>query len=195
MSPTLHIEKEQSDTPDTKLWSLTGSVEPSKGKEPGFLNDLLGTPTEFSRWFALTRIWSPWLAPRQGKDKFHPDKDAMLAAFERKDGSHLVVIAVSGMKDVLTIFRHDGEGRIVVHAQNDREEDGVVNLIAAVGKTFETAMAAVMYHARKIVTRYEAAEGQTEAEYQALLDGFKPQWLENWCKCFTCLWLWLPCKY
>jgi hypothetical protein len=92
----------------------------------------------------------------------------MLAAFERKDGSHLVVIAVSGMKDVLTIFRHDGEGRIVVHAQNDREEDGVVNLIAAVGKTFETAMAAVMY---------------------------KPQWLENWCKCFTCLWLWLPCKY
>jgi hypothetical protein len=119
----------------------------------------------------------------------------MLAAFERKDGSHLVVIAVSGMKDVLTIFRHDGEGRIVVHAQNDREEDGVVNLIAAVGKTFETAMAAVMYHARKIVTRYEAAEGQTEAEYQALLDGFKPQWLENWCKCFTCLWLWLPCKY
>lgn len=181
-----NVEEEKSDTPDTKLWSLTGQVNAASGKKPGYCNEKLGLPTDFSRWFAVTRIWSPWLAPRQGKGKFQPDKDAILTAFERKDGSHLVIIAVSGMNDVLTIFRHDGEGRVVVNSQNDREKEGVVNLIAAVGKTLENAVAAVMYHARKIVTRYEASQGQIDAEYQALLDGFKPQWLENWCKYISC---------
>lgn len=178
----LTITKEQSEAPDSQLWSITAPVAAASGKEPGILSKNLGKPTYFSRWFAMTRIWSPWLAPRQGKDNFEPDKDAILTAFERKDGLHLVVLAVSGVKDVLTIFRHDGHGRILIHSQNDREHEGTVNLIAAVGKTLESAVAAVMYHARKIVSRYEAATGQADAEYQALLDGFKPQWLENWCE-------------
>ncbi|KAH3950293.1 hypothetical protein HBI81_245810 [Parastagonospora nodorum] len=177
---SLSIQKEQSDTPETQLWSITGSVKAASGKEPGMLNEKLGKPTDFSRWFAETRIWSPWLAPRQGKEKFQPDKDAILTAFERKDGSHLVILAVSGMKDVLTVFRHDFDGRIVISSQNDREEEGVFSLIAAVGKTLENAVAATMYHARKIVMRYEEMEGQLDAEYQALMKDFKPEWLENW---------------
>jgi hypothetical protein len=156
-------------------------VEGAEGKHAGILNENLGKPKDFSRWFAVTRIWSPWLAPRQGRDKFHPDKDALLAAFERKDGTHLVFLAISGIKDVLTIFRHDFDGGIVIHSQNDREQEGVVNILAAVGKTLENAIAATMYHARKIITRYEAAEGQMSAEHEALLKDFKPQWLENWC--------------
>jgi hypothetical protein len=184
LPPFLTITKEQSDTPDCQLWSMTAPVQAASGKEPGILAKNLGKPTNFSRWFAVTRIWSPWLAPRQGKDTFAPDKDVILTAFERKDGSHLVVLAVSGLNDVLTIFRHDGNGRVLIHSQNDREHEGVANLIAAAGKTLEEAVAAVMYHARKIVTRYGAATGQVDKEYQALLDGFKPQWLENWCKLF-----------
>jgi hypothetical protein len=178
----LNISEEQSDSPQTKLWSITSPVKAASGKEPGFLNEKLGKPTNFSRWFAVTRLWSPWLAPRQGRDKFQPDKDAILTAFERKDGSHLVVLAVSGIKDVLTIFRHDGEGRIVINSENDREQDGTLNIVAAVGKTLEHAVAAVMYYARKIVTRYEVVEGQINAEHEALMKDFKPQWLENWCK-------------
>lgn len=178
----LNISEEQSDSPETKLWSITGPVKAASGKEPGFLNEKLGRPTNFSRWFAVTRLWSPWLAPRQGRDKFQPDKDAILTAFERKDGSHLVVLAVSGIKDVLTIFRHDGEGRIVINSENDREQDGTLNIVAAVGKTLEHATAAVMYYARKLVTQYEAAEGLINAEHETLMKDFKPQWLENWCK-------------
>jgi hypothetical protein len=180
LPPFLSITKEPSDSPETRLWSITAPVKAASGKNPGVLNEKLGKPTDFSRWFAVTRLWSPWLAPRQGRDKFQPDKDAILAAFERKDGSHLVVLGVSGIKDVLTIFRHYSEGRIVINSQNDREHEGVLNIVAAVGKTLENAVAAVMYHARKIVTQYEASEGQADAEYQALLDDFKPQWLENW---------------
>ncbi|KAF2030319.1 raffinose synthase protein-like protein Sip1 [Setomelanomma holmii] len=189
LPPFLTIQIEPSDTPETELWSLTGPVQAASGKNPGILNEKLGIPTTFARWFAVTRIWSPWLAPRQGKEKFQPDKDTIMTAFERKDGSHLVVLAVSGIKDVLTIFRHDGEGRIVINSQNDRESEGTFELIAAVGKSLESAVAAAMYHARKIVTRYEAAEGQIDAEYLALFKDFKPQWLENWYDGFSyCTW-------
>lgn len=182
LPPFVTISKEQSESPDSQLWSVTAPVEGASGKEPGILSKNLGKPSNFSRWFAITRLWSPWLAPRQGKEHFEPDKDAILTAFERKDGSHLVVLAVSGINDVMTIFRHDGNGRILIHSQNDREQEGVVNILAAAGKTLESAVAAVMYHARKIVSKYEAATGQIDAEYQALMDDFKPQWLENWCK-------------
>lgn len=189
LPPFLNIETEQSDTPDTSLWSITGPVKAASGKEPGILNEKLGRPTDFARWFAITRLWSPWLAPRQGKDKFQPDKDAILTAFERKDGSHLVLLPVSGIKDVLTIFRHDGDGQIVINSQNDREEDGTLNIVAAVGKTMELAVAAVMYYARRLVTAYEAAEGQMTAENEAFSQDFKPEWLENWYDGLTyCTW-------
>ncbi|KAF1841878.1 glycoside hydrolase family 36 protein [Cucurbitaria berberidis CBS 394.84] len=180
LPPSLTIEKEQSDTDNTLLWSIAGPVNAASGKTPGFSNEKLGKPTNLSRWFAVVRLWSPWIAPRQGKDKFQPDKEAILTAFERHDGSHLVVLAVSGMDDVLTTLHHDGDGRIVLNSQNDREQEGIVRLIAAVGKSLEDAVAAVMYHARKLVMKYEAASGETDAEIQALTDGFKPEWLENW---------------
>ena len=154
----------------------------ASGKIPGSSADKLGKPKNLSRWFALVRLWGPWIAPRQGKDDFAPDKDAIVAAFERHDGSHLVVLAVSGVDDVLTVLIRDGLGNIVMRSQNDSEKEGIVRLVAAVGKSFEDAMAAVMYHARKIVTRYQESTGEADAEMQALADGFKPQWLENWCK-------------
>jgi hypothetical protein len=182
MSPFFGVEQQLSDTPDAVLWSITAPVKAASGQEPGLFTQNLGRATDFSRWFAETRIWAPWLAPRQGKDVFQPDKDAILSAFERKDGFHLVLLAVSGIADVLTVFRHDGDGRVVIHSQNDRGQEGTVQVIAAVGTTLENAVAASMYFARRIVTRYEQAIGQADAEYQAMVDGFKPQWLENWCK-------------
>jgi hypothetical protein len=103
-----------------------------------------------------------------------------LAAFERDDGAHLVVLALSGVDDVLTTLRHDGQGNITVHSRNDREEEGTVTLIAAVGASLEPAIAATVYHARRIVQRYEATSVETAAEMNALQDRFKPEWLENW---------------
>lgn len=178
----LTIQKDASDTPQTNLWSITAPVNAAHGKDPGFLAATLGLPKDFSRWFAVTRLWSPWIAPRQGKDKFQPDKEAILTAFERNDGTHLVVLAISGVDDVLTILTHNGEGRIVVKSQNDREQDGIIRLVAAIGMDLESAVASTMYYARKVVTQYQEATGEADAEYQALVDGFKPEWLENWCK-------------
>src|SRR5690242_3962295 len=109
LPPHLQIGKEQSDSSETVLWSITSPVKVASGTTSGFSTNTLGTPLSFTRWFALVRLWSPWLAPRQGKDLFQPDKEAILATFEREDGSHLVVLAISGVDDVLTTLGHDGE--------------------------------------------------------------------------------------
>jgi hypothetical protein len=180
LPPYLTIEKDRSDTPETVLWSVTSPVNAASGKIPGCSNNKLGRPKNFSRWFALVRLWSPWLCPRQGKDQFGPDKEAVLAAFQRDDGSHLVVLAVSGVDDVLTTLLHDGSGRITIDSRNDSEKDGIARLVIAAGNTLDSAVAATMYYARRLVMKYETASGEALAEEQALMDDFKPQWLENW---------------
>jgi hypothetical protein len=178
----LHIDKEQSESPETLLWSITSPVNAASGSTSGYSNNALGRPTNFTRWFALVRLWSPWLAPRQGKTRFQPDKDTILATFEREDGSHLVILAVSGVDNVLTTLGHNGEGRVVIQSRNDSEEDGISRLVAAVGKDLNHAIAAVMYHARKMVMKYSVGTEEAEAEFKALTDDFKPEWLENWCE-------------
>ena len=50
----------------------------------------------------------------------------------------------------------------------------------ALGDEFELANAAAMYHARNIVRTENIASGEEEKEIQALTDGVKPVWEENW---------------
>ena len=176
----LQIEKETSDTPDTVLWSVTSPVNAASGKASGHSNNKLGKPRDFSRWFALVRLWTPWLAPRQGKDIFGPDKEAILATFQRTDGSHLVVLAVSGVDDVLTTLHHDGAGNVTIDSRNDTEKDGIARLVVAVSNSLEPAIAATMYYARRLVMKYETASGVAVAEEEALMKDYNPQWLENW---------------
>lgn len=176
------VSKELSDTPNTRLWSITSPVNAASGKTPGTSSEKLGIPSNLSRWFALVRLWGPWIAPRQGKEKFQPDKEAVMAAFERHDGLHLVILAVSGIDDVLTTLNHNGDGRIVINTQNDAEQKDITQIIATVGQSSEDAVAAAMYYARKLVMKYAMASGQLNTEMNALATDFKPQWLENWCK-------------
>jgi hypothetical protein len=189
-SSDLNIRKTSADTPGTKLYSITAPVKPAKGNESGYSRHVLGTPKDFTRWFSLVRLWSPWLAPRQGKDKFHLDKDAVLASFLRHDGAHVVCLAISGVEDVLTIFQHDDSGNVIIQGRNDREKEGTSHVLVAVADSFEIANAAVMYHARKVVQGYEFASGQVETEVKALMDkNVKPEWLEEWYDGFTyCTW-------
>lgn len=190
ISPHLRIDQEASQTSDTILWTASGTVDAASGSESGRANHTLGLPTEQSKWFALVRLWSPWLAPRQGKDVFNPDKEAVLASFLRNDGFHLVVLAVSGTNDVLSELVHDGKGNIVVRARNDGNEEQESTVIIAVGKTFEDANAAAMYHARRLVMKWEAASGEIDAEMKALDDNkLHGQWLEEWYDGLTyCTW-------
>ncbi len=71
----------------------------------------------FFRWFALIRIWSPWLAPRQGKKHFALDKEAVICSFMELGGRHLVLLAISGVQDVMTLFKSDGDGNVVLNVR------------------------------------------------------------------------------
>jgi hypothetical protein len=67
------------------------------------------------RWFALVRLWSPWLAPRHGKSHFELDREAILCSFLSPTGQHLVLLAVSGVGDIMSLFRSDEDGNVVLH--------------------------------------------------------------------------------
>lgn len=184
------VESVPSEALSTHLWSFTARVQPSQGKISGYINISLGTPSSFTRWFALVRIWSPWLAPRHGQGIFSPPEDAILCSFLRWDGLHLVLLAVSGEDDVLTVMKQDGHGNILVSGRNDSLKDGQVRVLAAVGKTFNAAIAAVMYHARKLVQSHGYTKDQQMVEIELKkANEVKTNWMENWYDGFTyCTW-------
>lgn len=67
------------------------------------------------RWFALVRTWTPWLAPRHGRSSFELDKDALLCSFLSAQGKHLVFLGMSGVDNVMTLFRSSGSERLTLH--------------------------------------------------------------------------------
>lgn len=189
-SSNLTVHSVPSEAIDTQLWFITTSVQAAQKKVSGYSNVSLGTPCSFTRWFSLVRIWTPWLAPRHGQTIFSPTEDAVLCSFLRWDGLHLVLLAVSGVDDDLTVFKPDGHGNVIISTRNDSTEKGLARVLAAVGKTFESATAAVMYHARKLVNGDESDGIQENAGTKVLTDDeVKVDWMEYWSDGLTyCTW-------
>ncbi|KAK5126807.1 hypothetical protein LTR85_009741 [Meristemomyces frigidus] len=187
ISPDITVTSEKPDTDNTYLYSLTSPVQAAQGQESGYQHHQLGTPNHCSRWFSLVRLWSPWLAPRHGDDKFELDKDGMLVSFLRTDGLHVVCLGISGVEDVMTTFVNDTSGNVVLKVRNDRTDTGTSRALIAVADSFEVANAAVMYHARKIVSTYGTLT--SDEETKTLVDDVKPEWLEEWYDGLTyCTW-------
>lgn len=194
LNPVLKSKNYRSQSPGTTLWSVEASVEAAQGEESTVKDIRFGVPWgvgKFSRWFALVRIWSPWLAPRQGKDHFGLDKEAVMCSFLSTTGKHLVLLAISGVDDVMTMFTSDNDGNVVIHIRNDSDEDKISKVLVAFGDDFESANAAVMYHARDVVAAAETASGQQQKEIEALNEGDEKTklWTENWYDGLTyCTW-------
>jgi hypothetical protein len=176
---TCKIESARSEVSDTRLWSLTYDI-PSAGKNSSFGETLLGVPLYVSRWFALVREWAAWLSPRHGKGVFTTSKDAIVCSFLRRDGLHLVLLAISGVDDVLTVFRDDDFGGIVVRARNERPTTNKARIVAAIGHSHETALAACIYHARKIVQGVAVVdEHETSTEPKEPKASWNSQWSDG----------------
>ncbi|KAK6423118.1 hypothetical protein LTR95_016576 [Oleoguttula sp. CCFEE 5521] len=188
VSSDVKVTAEKAETDDTILYSLTCPVSPAKDPDSGYSHHRIGEAKQMTRWFSLVRLWSPWLAPRQGKKQLSLDKDGVLVSFVRTDGKHVVCLGISGVQDVVTTFLSDEEGNLIIKGRNDRLETGTSRVIVAVADSFETANAAVMYHARKVVAEHSVAA--TSDEIKSLMDDkVKPEWLEEWYDGFTyCTW-------
>lgn len=106
------------------------------------------------------------------------------------DGLHLVLLAISGIDEVLTVFKPDAHGNVIAHSRNDSTEPGQARILAAVGTTFSTALAAVIYHARKIVRGYDTMSQEVKEDMKTALEkDVKAEWMENWYDGLTyCTW-------
>ncbi len=75
--------------------------------------------------------------------------------------------------------------------RNDSADIRTSKVLVGLGDDFESANAAVMYHARDIIASTQAASGEQQKEVEALNDGDEKTklWAENWydgltyCKC------------
>ncbi|KAJ5757936.1 uncharacterized protein N7511_006630 [Penicillium nucicola] len=150
-SDKLQIQPRRSEAPGSKLWDISGGIDPSQEGKSNIKYVTLGTPLSVLRYFSLVRVWSPWLGPRHGTSKFRLNEDVMLCSFLRSDGAHLVLLAVSGVNDVLTILQSGDDGEIIIKAKSDNEGTSEFHILVAVAEEFEIAMSAVMYEARKVV--------------------------------------------
>ncbi|PSK50323.1 hypothetical protein B9Z65_267 [Elsinoe australis] len=185
----IKITTPRCDCPDTLLFSLTAPVKSATGEDSAYSHFRLGHPKESSRWFSLVRLWAPWLAPRQGADKFELDKDGVLVSFLRSDGFNVVCLGISGVRDVTTTMKHDEFGNVVIQGRNDSTDQGTARVLVAVSASFEVANSAVMYEARKVIQANPETAADTEAEINALSQEVKPKWFEDWYDGFTyCTW-------
>lgn len=194
--------KTPSEAPDARLYSIESAhpiYVPENGNA-GFEQQVLGRVTQTCRYMALVRIWEPWLAPRHGGNHFRLEEPAILVSFLRSDGLHVVLFAINGIDEVLTQFRSNENGDIVVEARNDSGKDRKFRILAATSWNFEIANCAVMYEARKLV-RESSAYQQVAAKIPQHIktesigsdtvlvsqahetrspNGVQPQWLESW---------------
>ena len=189
LSSELNIKKESSETPDTILWSVAAAVPAARAETPGSVEFKVGRPTSFSRWFSIVRQWTPWIAPRHGKQQWHTEEDAILCSFLRHDGYCVVMLAVSGIRNVTTTFGHDGNGSVIINASNDREELGPVMILVAIAKSFDVANASAMYKARRMLMDYEAVQTTKVPHFGSENEHPSPKWVEEWYDGLTyCTW-------
>ncbi|KAJ1327702.1 raffinose synthase [Microdochium nivale] len=176
LNPTLRVKSALSQSPGTQLWEIRADVHAAEHGNSVFstieLGHAWGKP---HRWFALARLWSPWLVPRHGKGTFDLDCDALMSAFLGPQGLHLVLLGISDVNNVTALLRGSKAGSIEIRLRNDNRSASMGTIVAVVGKTFENALAAAMYHARGLSTRME-----TDGRVELASSGVQPQWLESW---------------
>jgi hypothetical protein len=198
LSSEVQVNARMSEAPGSLLWDITGKVDSAREGVSGITQLSLGTPSSVIRYFSLVRIWCPWLGPRHGRDRFRLTEDAILCSFLRDDGVNLVMLAISGINDVLTVFQSGDNGEVMVKARSDNDTESDFHVLVAAAQDFEVAMSAVIYEARKVVKPF--AESRTVTEDQAppspLGDDIvivdkdpQAQWLTEWVDGLTyCTW-------
>ncbi|KAJ5964367.1 uncharacterized protein N7479_004243 [Penicillium vulpinum] len=195
----LQIETRLSEAPGSVLWAISGDIQVVRNGSSSIKRLALGTPSSVVKYFSLVRVSSPWLGPRHGKNNFRLTEDAIFCSFLREDGVNLVLLAVSGVNDVLTMFQSGENGEVVISAKSDNSEASKFHVLVSAAENFEVAMSAVVYEARKVVRPFSDASHQNPEDSVPLsppgddivLVEKDPsaQWLSEWFDGLTyCTW-------
>lgn len=136
------------------VWEVSDSVPGAEDPSSGYKTRRIGLVRDFSHWFALVRHSTAWIAPRQGQKEIKLDAEAILCSFLRKDGLHLLFLAVTA-GDVLTVLNTNERGELLMVGKNDGLHIGQCVVIAALGTSLEKALASAVARAEDVVRRSE----------------------------------------
>lgn len=198
----LEIQPRPSESPGAILWSVGGSLAASQGHKSSTKMIPLGVPLFFSRYFALVRASSPWLAPRHGKKEFRLTEDAIFCSFLRMDGLNLLLLAISGIDHISTQLQSSESGEVIISVRGDNRELSNFHVLVAVAEDFESGMSALIYEARKLVSKVgsvvttplitdDITPSSTSDESDTVLvkRDIGAQWLADWYDGLTyCTW-------
>ena len=196
LADQLSIHSQTSEAPHARLWSITGDAPAAQTCQSGTGKVVLGQPSSLIRYFSLVRIWNPWLAPRHGREDIRLTEDAVLYSFLRSDGKHLLLLAISGINNVLTVFRSTEGGEVIIHFRNDNRERSQFQVLASVADDFEVACCALVYESRKLIRSPGGVDATISDHHSSVEDGHgivekdeRAQWLANWYDGLTyCTW-------
>lgn len=80
----------------------------------------------------------------------------------------------------MAVFQSGESGNVSLRLRSDAEKSETGTVLAAIGHNFESANAAVMYHARSLVVASKRSTGEFDQELKALRADVKPEWMQNW---------------
>ena len=181
LNPDINIKASESGDPRQWIWSITAPVRAANGRDSGYTDTTLGIPLDISCWFSIARQSTPWLMPRHGKSKYSSDKDGILTSFLRSDGLHVVMLAISGLDDILTVLRADPEGRVIISSRSDGTTEGIARVLVSVGQNFDSTLTIVMNKAREITLQGQIVEVPASAAAEVQNGGeIEPKWFEYW---------------
>ena len=167
-----------SEAPDARLYSIESSdgIPPApEGQDATTHSRVLGRVLNLHRWFALVRIWTPWLGPRHGDAKFRLTEPALVVSFLRSDGLQVVLLSVNGVDDAVTNFCSGDNGEIVVQTRNDTTKTRKFRVLAACAWKFDIALCSVMYEMRKQARLSPAWQESLSEIPKEILDQHKGQ--------------------
>jgi hypothetical protein len=88
---------------------------------------------------------------------------------------------MSGLDDMLTVFKADPNGRIIISSRNDGPTEGTARVLVSVGRDFDTTLTIVMNKARQVMLQGQIVEGPTIVATDVQQDGsVEPKWFEYW---------------
>ncbi|RPB21592.1 raffinose synthase Sip1 [Terfezia boudieri ATCC MYA-4762] len=147
-----------------RIWDLNAPIGPSTSESVS-----LGTPIDMERYYALVKLSSPWMGPRQGGNTMSLDKNGLVVGFMRSDGMNVVVMGMAAVDECTTYIKTGAGGTVILRTRNDGVKSGVHRAILAVGSGWQETLDAAFYRARELVSgssNMASADNDLQAQWR-----------------------------
>ncbi|KAM5355010.1 hypothetical protein ACJ41O_001656 [Fusarium nematophilum] len=137
LSPGWHSVRVETTDTAASLFSLESDLI------QGAQEKVLGLAYNQARYFAISCIEPPWIAPRHGDDFLYLSERSILCSILRRDGN-VVTVAAPSMDHVYTYLMSNDQGKFVVHVRNDTQSGQTCRIMVSVAPDIEASIRAIM---------------------------------------------------